>query len=202
MGESEWKQAVYFEPGNALEMQSQKGQSCLVVMGHTGNWEWAGLRASWVKGMLMGSVYKPQRNQYINRYLVEERSKFGMQQVAMKGVMRFIQTSKSPFCLTFLADQSGPKDSEFYPSFFGVQTSFFGGWAKIALRKGLPVLYAGVKKTGAAAYAVHFEYLWDAKEEISAPNLVQRFATALQQDIEQQPENWLWSHRRWKWIKS
>lgn len=199
--EGEWKGAVCFAPGNALEDYSEKGQSSIVVMGHTGNWEWAGLRASWVQGVKMATVYKPQRNRFINRYLLEERSKFGMEQVPMKGVMRFIQTSEKPFCLTFLADQSGPRDSEFYPTFFGVETSFFGGWAKIAIRKGLPVLYAGVKKTGVTTYKVHFVPLWDGKGKIEASKLVQFFAQKLEDDIRQQPENWLWSHRRWKWRK-
>jgi KDO2-lipid IV(A) lauroyltransferase len=29
--------------------------------------------------------------------------------------------------------------------------------------------------------------------------LTKMYADFLQWSIEQQPENWLWSHRRWKW---
>ena len=35
MGELEWKEAVFFAFGNALEEHSKKGRSCIVVMGHT-----------------------------------------------------------------------------------------------------------------------------------------------------------------------
>jgi KDO2-lipid IV(A) lauroyltransferase len=200
-GKQDWLETVRFAPGNLLESYGEAGVSCFVVMGHTGNWEWAGLRASWVTGLQMATVYKPQRNKYITEYLVKERARFGMQQVPMKGVMRFIRASKTAYCLTFLADQSGPRDSEFYPSFFGVRTSFYGGWAKIAIRTGVPVLYAGVQKTGNKTYAVVFRMVWDGKEAILAEKLVQRYAEELELDIRRQPENWLWSHRRWKWKK-
>jgi len=199
--ECEWIEAVRFDSDNLLEKYAERKVSCFVVMGHTGNWEWAGLRASLVKGLRMASVYKPQRNTFLNDFLVRERSKYGMEQVAMKDVVRYLQSASWPFCLTFIADQSGPKDSEFYPPFFGVKTSFFGGWAKIALRKNIPILYAGAQRHGNTAYSVHFKSIWDGTEIVDAHRLVEKFAAYLEEDIKGQPENWLWSHRRWKWTK-
>jgi Kdo2-lipid IVA lauroyltransferase/acyltransferase len=199
--EAEWKESVGFEPENLLEKYAGRGESCFVVMGHTGNWEWAGLRASFVKGLTMAAVYKPQRNVYIQSFLLRERSRFGMQQVAMNEVVRYIHTVATPFCMTFIADQSGPRDSAFYPLFFGVRTSFFGGWAKIALRNGIPVLYAGSKCCGIHKYSIEFKSLWDGKGSMDAEGLVQKFACYLEEEIKGQPETWLWSHRRWKWRK-
>lgn len=59
----------------------------------------------------------------------------------------------------------------------------------------------GGSKNGEESYAVVFRTVWDGKEAILAEKLVQRYAEELELDIRRQPENWLWSHRRWKWKK-
>lgn len=201
-GEQEWKRLVLFPENNLLEQYALDGKTCFILMGHTGNWEWAGLRASFVEGLKMATVYKPQRNRKITDFLVRQRSKFGMLQVPMNEVARFVLTTKEPYALTFLADQSGPESSPFYADFFGQHTSFFGGWATLAVKYRIPVLYAGVHAcSGPNTYRVDFKSIWDGRIVVEPGTLVQYFASLLEADIRQYPSEWLWSHKRWKWIK-
>lgn len=201
-GKDEWKRLVLFPENNLLEQYALAGKTCFVLMGHTGNWEWAGLRASFVEGLKMATVYKPQRNRRITHFLVRQRSKFGMLQVPMNEVARFVVTTKEPYALTFLADQSGPQGSPFYADFFGQHTSFFGGWASLATKYRIPILYAGVHSCPSPhMYRVDFKCMWDGSTEVEPQALVQDFARMLEADICQHPSEWLWSHKRWKWIK-
>lgn len=201
-GKDEWERLVLFPENNLLEQYALAGKTCFVLMGHTGNWEWAGLRASFVVGLKMATVYKPQRNRRITHFLVRQRSKFGMLQVPMNEVARFVVTTKEPYALTFLADQSGPQSSPFYADFFGCNTSFFGGWASLAVKYRIPVLYAGVHSCPSPhRYRVDFKRLWDGSGEVEPQTLIQHFADLLEADICQHPSEWLWSHKRWKWIK-
>jgi KDO2-lipid IV(A) lauroyltransferase len=42
------------------------------------------------------------------------------------------------------------------------------------------------------------EEIYDGKENVAQHEITQRYATRLEQMIREQPELWMWSHKRWK----
>lgn len=187
-----------FAPHNLLDQMATNKTNCFVVMGHTSNWEWAGLRAGMQQGLHMAAVYKPQSNTKIDRFLKKTRRRFGTEMVAMSEVPRFLSKQESPWCLTFIADQNPPKETAHWVDFFGIKTAFFSGWSRLALRKKIPVLLAVPKDLDSWNRCMDFSILYNGTEELSSEELTARYAQALEAQIRNKPEAWLWSHKRWK----
>ena len=88
-----------------------------------------------------------------------------------------------------------------YPTtskFFNIDTSFLSGLEKLSLKYNLPIIFHEVKLTRKGYYhcTVHPPLLAaDLKENQS---ITQYYANMLEQKIMEQPEIWLWSHKRWK----
>ena len=189
-----------FEKEDLLMDYYNKNQSVIMVMGHYGNWEWAGLAAAARGAHRIVAIYKTQKNPYIDRYLKNIRGRFGTVLVPMEQAPRVIlqQENDYPSCYTFIADQSGNPSTGYWVSFLNRTTLFHSGWAKLACKSNMPVLFARVNQKRNSRYKVTFELLHDCPAEISPELLVELYAQKLENQIQGELGNWLWSHRRWK----
>ena len=43
-----------------------------------------------------------------------------------------------------------------------------------------------------------FEQIYDGEEQVPAYEITERYVRRLEAMIREQPELWMWSHRRWK----
>jgi len=183
-----------------LDMYYDQGKSVMVIMGHLGNWEWAGLSAASRRKHKICAAYKPLKNPYFDRYLKKLRSRFNMHPVPISAIPRHIlgNASESPVCYTFIADQSPPKEQAEWIRFLHRDTPFFHGWAKLAQKTNLPVIYASSKKIDRGKYQVTFHEISGEPATESIESLVHTYARLLERDILQDIPSWLWSHKRWK----
>jgi Kdo2-lipid IVA lauroyltransferase/acyltransferase len=68
----------------------------------------------------------------------------------------------------------------------------------IAKKMDLPVLYTSVKKIKRGYYEMNAELLEEHPLDKTDGKMSEMFIRKLERDIINQPETWLWSHRRWK----
>lgn len=188
-----------FEENDLLEQYFSQRRSVLVVMGHAGNWEWSGLSAAAREFHEIYAVYKIQKNPYIDQYLRKIRARFGTKLVSMEAAPRAVLASRGVFprCFTFIADQSADPLKGNWVRFFGRDTVFHGGWAKLACKSGMPVLFAAVVREN-GGYRVQFDLIHENPSVCKPEALVQLFAEKLEKQIRTDIPIWLWSHRRWK----
>lgn len=189
-----------FEENDLLMKYYHQNQSVIMVMGHYGNWEWAGLSAAARGAHEIVAIYKIQKNPYIDKYLRQIRGRFGTRLVSMEQAPRAVlQHDKShPKCFTFIADQSANPSSGLWVHFLNRDTLFHSGWAKLACKSDLPVLFARVNRKKNARYKVTFELLHSHPAETTPEDLVKAYAQKLENQIQGELESWLWSHKRWK----
>ena len=67
-----------------------------------------------------------------------------------------------------------------------------------AKKYNIPVLYYEVNKVKRGFYEVTFRHITDTPNDTQHGEIVEKYVRMLEQTIKQQPEYWLWSHRRWK----
>jgi KDO2-lipid IV(A) lauroyltransferase len=184
-----------------LEQFSSSGQNIIVLAGHTGNWEWLPALISPYGFDLLG-VYKRQSSKTFNELSLMIRKKDGVIPVAMKETARALHQPSDngkPRALLLIADQVPAKpDIQFWGDFLNQQTGWFKGGEKIADKYRMPVFFMNVIKTGNGFYEgtaipVSLEPWKDKKDDITI-----KYIKLLEDNIRAQPENWLWSHRRWK----
>ena len=101
--------------------------------------------------------------------------------------------------LCLIADQNPPKrpDSHWF-RFLNQDTIFFDGGEKLALRCHLPVYFVRMDRLRRGRYEMSFVPLYDGVEEVAPNEITERYVRELERVICEQPELWIWSHRRWK----
>lgn len=177
-----------------------ENKSIIIVMGHQGNWEWAGNTFSLRCKHQLYVIYHPLTNKYFNSLIIKMRTRFGTKLIAMKDTFREMVQNRSHLSATaFIADQTPQPDKAHWMQFLNQDTPVFPGTEKIAQKMNYPIVYVSVKKIKRGYYTLSADLL-----KLPPFNAIQEGAITaahtkrLEADIIENPETWLWTHRRWK----
>jgi KDO2-lipid IV(A) lauroyltransferase len=181
---------------------AEENQSFMIVMGHFGNWEWSGNTFSICCRHQLYVIYHPLSNKYFNGLVYRMRTRFGTRLIQMKDTLRDMLINRNELSATaFIADQSPLPDRAYWMEFLNQDTPVFLGIEKIALKIRYPIVYISIRRIKRGYYKVF-------AEKIELPLGIQKTGTIteihtrrLEGDIRSQPENWLWTHRRWKHVR-
>jgi KDO2-lipid IV(A) lauroyltransferase len=69
---------------------------------------------------------------------------------------------------------------------------------KIAMKTNQPVVLHHTRKTGRGRYEVYHYKLIENPAEVKPEEIMLAYISRLEEIIREEPEYWLWSHRRWK----
>lgn len=176
-----------------------ENRSIMIVMGHYGNWEWAGNTFSLQGRHHLYVVYHPLSNKYFNGLIYRMRTRFGTGLIAMKDTFRDMVAHKSELDATaFIADQTPAPNSAYWTTFLNQDTPVFQGTEKIARKMNYPVVYVCVQRVKRGYYEISARTLFEEPSKTADGEITAAHTKALEADICAQPEYWLWSHRRWK----
>lgn len=178
---------------------ADENKSIIIVMGHLGNWEWAGNTFSLQCRHHLYVVYHPLSNKHFNGLIYRMRTRFGTGLIAMKDTFREMVQHRAELDATaFIADQTPAPDNAFWLTFLNQDTPVFQGTEKIARKMNYPVVYTRVERVKRGYYEISAETLFDEPGKTTDGEITAAHTRALEKDIQRQPESWLWSHRRWK----
>jgi KDO2-lipid IV(A) lauroyltransferase len=183
-----------------LEKLHQSGKSFAGIIGHLGNWEWTILRISQMANFPVSAMYQPSSSKRFDRWMKKNRARFGANLISTQELRSLLHSiDKQPIGIGFLADQ-GPVNVQnaLWMYFMKQVTPVYKGVEKIARNKHLAVLYLHVKKTDRGYYSIDFELITDQPDSLPENEITFTHTKMLESNILEQPEIWLWSHRRWK----
>lgn len=174
-------------------------KSIVLVMGHLGNWEWAGNSFSLVCKQQLYVIYHPLSNKGFDGLIYRMRTRFGTKLIPMKETFReMLKTRDEVSATAFIADQTPSPQNAYWTTFLNQDTPVFKGTEIIAKKINYPVVYATVKKVKRGYYEIFAELLEEHSGATKDGEISEKHTKKLEQDIIIQPETWLWSHRRWK----
>ncbi|PLX05919.1 MAG: hypothetical protein C0596_15580 [Marinilabiliales bacterium] len=182
----------------------EEGKSVLCLTSHYGNWEYGILATDRPIKHQAIALYLPLTNKYSERYGLKRRKRFGMKMVAVQETKSiFNPPPKSPVAVIMAADQS-PSNIEraIWTNFLGIETACLHGPEAYAKKTNMPVLYLKVSKLKRGYYTLEFEELIKNPDICKAGEITKIYFERFEKDIINQPEYWLWSHRRWKHVKT
>ncbi len=176
----------------------------ILMAGHIFNWEWfVGLGPNF-KTENTVAVYHKVRNDFWNERINQIRSQFGTIPLDMKKTARFMMNTPNTgeHAYLFVADQS-PKQSAIHYDleFLNQNTPVFIGFDRIAIKKEMAVIFCKMVKTKQGYYHTTFERMLPEGENFEPMEIVHKFFQNLEDTIRENPDNWLWSHKRWKYKK-
>lgn len=177
-----------------------KGLRCQVHMGHNFNWELANLAYGYYSKHPLLGVYMPLKNKALDRIFRKLRSKTGtilLPATDMKKSM--LPHRDTQYLLGLVADQVPSKvHKAYWLNFFGHPTPFIPGPEKGARAGNIPVAFVHITKIRRGHYYLHVTIATEAPLELKEGELTRRYRDFLEETIQQHPDMWLWSHRRWK----
>jgi KDO2-lipid IV(A) lauroyltransferase len=177
-----------------------KGKKIQLVGAHMFNWEYANLVISRHITIAPLGVYGTVENKLFERILLKLRSKYGtilVSTVDFKNRMQEI-TSKQ-YCMYLLADQNPLPHNSIWINFFGKPAPFIPGPYKAAIKNNAAIIFINFKKIKRGYYSFWSEVVIENPADYSVEELIKKYRDFIEDIIRRQPENYLWSHRRWKY---
>lgn len=185
---------VLVQNGQLLREYTQQKKTVFLVMGHYGNWESLNItQQELTKNTRFYALYSQLKNPIMDRIFYQLRSKFGCRLIEMRRAGASILRNKHEGGVyLFIADQAPVGHNGRYVSFLNQPTRMLEGVEKLARACDGVVFYTEINRVKRGYYHVRLTQL-DPEH-----NYTDSFARELEKSIQQQPEYWLWSHRRWK----
>jgi len=177
------------------------GRCVQVLCGHNFNWELVNLAVPHYLGnrKLLG-VYLPLNNKVFERLFRYIRTRMGTQLIAATRMKEEMMRHRgTQYIIGLVADQSPAVPANAYwVQFFGRATGFLRGPERAAQRNNYPTLFCHFTKQKRGYYAGHLEMAAADPALLEDGQLTKMYARFLERVMSEQPEMWLWSHRRWK----
>lgn len=203
ISKSSMLQHCYFDEKSLsfLNRLADEHKSVILVLGHKGNWEWAGNTFSLVCSHQLFVIYHPLANPYFNTLMYKMRTRFGTKLIAMNDSFKEMVRNKEMLSATaFIADQTPQPKTAHWMQFLNQESPVFLGAEKIATKMKRIILFVSVQKEKRGYYkiVVNEKDIIDPNEYELEGEVTELHTRKLERDIIQQPETWLWTHRRWK----
>jgi KDO2-lipid IV(A) lauroyltransferase len=201
LSSDELKRRFRYTNPELMDEFREKGRNYALVSGHYGNWELNTVVSLYSKCNAL-VIYRPLQNKAINRLFLKIRSRFkGTILTPMESVYRAAvehRNNRKPFLICFIADQRPPGNNKFWTTFLHQPTSFFNGIEKLSRKLDLAILYMHVKRVKRGFYEVTLKKLFDSVLDLPENAITLAFVRELEEEINNEPQYWLWSHKRWK----
>lgn len=184
-----------------LDKYYEQDKNVIVVAGHLGNWEMLNLFASVKLKHHMMVVYHQLENDTFEEWFKNVRTRFGGEMIPMQDTTsKALLKRDKPSILVLINDQSPQPERAYWTTFLNQDTGVFRGVELIARRMDSPVLYMGVARdeNRRGYYKVSFKLITETPKEEPNNRILENQMVFLEREIRDQPDNWLWSHKRWK----
>ena len=177
-----------------------QGRKCQLHLGHSFNWEVANAAMPLICRYPFIVAYMPVENKFFERLLLHLRGRTGSILLPATRMQRAILPYRNTqYLLTLVADQApGNPSQSYWLNFFGHPTPFVRGPERGARIGDIPAVFVRFYKTRRGYYRVSLTTLSEHPANLPEGELTRHYRTMLEDAIRQDPDLWLWSHRRWK----
>jgi KDO2-lipid IV(A) lauroyltransferase len=190
-------QWIRYEGFEHYERAKARGKGVLFATAHLGNWELSAFAHALLTEP-MSVVVRPLDNPLIDRIVERRRALSGNTLLSKREFARSIlHALRGNEPVGILVDQNSSPDNGVFVPFFGTLACANLTFAKLAARSGAAVIPGfAIWSETERRYIMHFypevEMTGDAEED------THRIQAAIEAAVRENPDQWLWIHRRWK----
>ena len=191
---------AYTNPELVPQLYERK-KNIFYAIPHSGNWEWFGKMMCDLTPHNCLAVYKRVKNPVFERLMLYLRT-YGcnLEMVESNSVLRrLVQLRDSQNAVLMMADQTSfGHESDYWTTFLHQDTCWFTGIERIAKKLDYAVVFVSMVRKGRGRFEVTFETVCDNPKEAADGQIMEQYVRCVERFINENPDNWLWSHRRWK----
>jgi len=194
----ELSKKIIVENQEILEKIKKDSKPVIFISGHFNNFELMAMHIE-KSGINLSAIYRPLNNKFLNPFMVQIRNKYICKNQIKKGssgTRKLLSNFKNGDSIALMVDQ---RVSE------GIKSNFFG---KPALTTTIPAQF--VKKYNSKIVPIYIERLKNNYFNLKIHNplvfsktetietITLKINKILEKMIAQNPEQWIWTHNRWK----
>lgn len=178
----------------------EQKKSVIIAGGHYNNWELFAVAIDEIIRHQTIGIYKPLTSKFFDEKMRLTRSKFGLRMISTKVVKKVFEDEKENLTATIFATDQSPSnpDNCYWTTFLNQPTGILWGTEKYARELNYPVIFGRLYKPKRGHYELEFEVVTEHPQQTATGEITEKAAQLLEKDIINQPEFWLWSHKRWK----
>ena len=175
-----------------------KNQSVIVVGGHYNNWEMFAQATPLFHQQNCLGIYKPLSNKFYNNKMLQSRQQFGFTMYSMDETLKCFK-EKSIKSIFFASDQSPSNyKNVLWTNFLNQETAVQSGVERLSKLYNYPIFTYHITKIKRGYYQAKYELLTDQPRAFKHGEISSLFTFKIQEMILENPQFWLWSHKRWK----
>lgn len=189
---------IEIEGKEILEKIKKNNQQVVFVSGHLSNFE---LMAMFIEknGINLLAIYRPLNNLFLNPFMEKIRRKYICKHQIKKGIggtKNLIKYKKQNFSTALMIDQ---RVSEGILSPFFKQKAFTTTIpAQLVKKFNIPVVPVYIERIKDITFKITIKNPILFPKEKSIENITDELNLELEKLILKKPEQWIWSHNRWK----
>ena len=189
---------------NDFQKLEDANKSYMLIASHHANFEWGNSIGLITKYKCVG-VYKKVKNVHFDKLFKGIRGRFGAEIVPNKQISRHTvlmerkPETRGKRLYGIVADQT-PKleKNNHYKSFMGREVPVFVGAEVLARKLDLNYAFLKVKKIKRGYYEAEVIIISDDIKSTKDFEITETYMDLVEAQIREQPELYLWTHKRWK----
>ncbi len=191
----------YFVSNVEVLQEIVERKSVLIVCSHYANWEWNVSINNYVDTNGYG-VYQKIGNQYFDKMIKNIRAKWNTVLITQEETVKTIVRNEQNGIIGaygMVSDQSPQAHrAQYWTEFMGVKVPVFNGAETLARKLDLAVVFLKVSKVKRGYYKADIIPITKAGKETEKNEITDQFLKLTEAQIIEQPEYYLWTHKRWK----
>lgn len=197
------RRRMVFKGTEQVDALLEQGRSCAIYLGHYCNWEWVTSLPLWVspKGQC-GQIYHPLENKWFDRMSLRFRQRLGAVCIPMAETLRRLlqyREEGQPVVIGYISDQVPFWNNiHHWCQFLEQDTPVLTGTERLARKLNHAVFYLDMKRPRRGYYEGEIKLICQNPKETKDYQITDAYFQMLEQTIRRSPENWLWTHNRWK----
>ena len=192
------KSHIIIEGQENLEKIIKDKKPAIFVSGHFANYELMSMEITKM-GIELAAIYRPLNNFFLNPFMEYLRKKYvcGNQiKKGINGVRETIEFINKGVSIALMVDQRVSEGEKI--NFFGKQALTTTLPAQLSIKYSLPIIPVFIERTIEKKFKIKFYNEINPLKMESKTNLTIRVNKVLEEMIVKNPNEWIWTHNRWK----
>ena len=196
--EDEYNKNIIIDGQEILNKIRDKGTPVVFISGHFSNFELMAMQIE-KSGINLSAIYRPLNNVFLNKLMEKIRKNFICKKQikkGMSGVRELIKLHKKNYSTALMIDQRVTE---------GIKSSFFNQDAftttipaQLVKKFGIPVVPIYIERFNEIKFKITVYEPINFAEDSSVKIITDKLNKILEKMILKKPEQWIWSHNRWK----
>ena len=189
---------IKIEGQDILEKIKQTEQQVIFVSGHLSNFELMAMHLE-KTGIKLSAIYRPLNNIFLNPLMEKIRKEYICKHQIKKGIggmKKLMSLKKENFSTALMIDQRVSEG--IFSNFFDQRALTTTIPAQLIKKFKIPVVPIHIQRNKGPNFKITIQKPIIFSEESSIQSITDKLNNVLENLIKIKPEQWIWSHNRWK----